>query len=148
MVPSGKSRNGPYKRILLKLSGEALAGDAGYGIDTDVLKVIAAEIKETWSQLIEPIARRCKLASSLNCGVSFNAQGSEALGSLLTGMAERLDAVVQPVRSRGLDPRPGCRGVELVALGPVSLPERRGVADLQGDVARVRPAGIRRMQTV
>jgi uridylate kinase len=34
-----------YKRVLLKLSGEALAGDAGYGIDTDVLEVIANEIK-------------------------------------------------------------------------------------------------------
>ena len=34
-----------YKRILLKLSGEALAGDAGFGIDTDVLDVIANEIK-------------------------------------------------------------------------------------------------------
>ena len=34
-----------YKRILLKLSGEALAGEAGYGIDTDVLEVIANEIK-------------------------------------------------------------------------------------------------------
>lgn len=39
-------RSGPYKRILLKLSGEALAGTAGYGIDTDVLKNIASEIKE------------------------------------------------------------------------------------------------------
>src|SRR4051812_19749667 len=39
-------RSGPYKRILLKLSGEALAGEAGYGIDTDVLKVLASEIKE------------------------------------------------------------------------------------------------------
>jgi uridylate kinase len=39
-------RSEPYRRILLKLSGEALAGDAGYGIDTDVLKVIAEEIKD------------------------------------------------------------------------------------------------------
>jgi uridylate kinase len=39
-------RGGPYRRILLKLSGEALAGEAGYGIDTDVLKVLAQEIKE------------------------------------------------------------------------------------------------------
>ncbi len=35
-----------YKRVLLKISGEALAGEAGYGIDTDVLDVIANEIKE------------------------------------------------------------------------------------------------------
>lgn len=35
-----------YKRILLKLSGEALAGDQGYGIDPVVISGIAAEIKE------------------------------------------------------------------------------------------------------
>lgn len=33
-----------YKRILLKLSGEALAGDKGFGIDGVVLKKIAQEI--------------------------------------------------------------------------------------------------------
>jgi uridylate kinase len=33
-----------YKRILLKLSGEILAGAAGYGLDEDVLHGIAAEI--------------------------------------------------------------------------------------------------------
>ncbi len=41
-----EKRAEPYKRILLKLSGEALAGEAGYGIDTDVLKVLADQIKE------------------------------------------------------------------------------------------------------
>ena len=35
-----------YKRILLKLSGEALAGRQGYGIDPDVINAIAAEIRE------------------------------------------------------------------------------------------------------
>lgn len=39
------ARNTPYKRIMLKLSGEALAGKAGYGIDTDVMKMLAGEIK-------------------------------------------------------------------------------------------------------
>ena len=35
-----------YRRILLKLSGEALAGEQGYGIDPDIINGIAAEIKE------------------------------------------------------------------------------------------------------
>jgi uridylate kinase len=35
-----------YKRILLKLSGESLLGNASYGIDLDVSKSIAQEIKE------------------------------------------------------------------------------------------------------
>lgn len=34
-----------YKRVLLKISGEALAGDQGFGIDTDVLDGIANEIR-------------------------------------------------------------------------------------------------------
>jgi uridylate kinase len=40
------ARSKPYKRILLKLSGEALAGEAGFGIDTDILTVLAQEIQE------------------------------------------------------------------------------------------------------
>lgn len=35
-----------YKRILLKLSGEALLGKKGYGIDPDMLKLYASEIKK------------------------------------------------------------------------------------------------------
>jgi uridylate kinase len=35
-----------YKRILLKLSGEALAGQQGFGVDTVRIHEIAAEIKE------------------------------------------------------------------------------------------------------
>jgi len=34
------------KRVLVKFSGEALAGDAGYGIDTKILNFISGEIKE------------------------------------------------------------------------------------------------------
>jgi uridylate kinase len=35
-----------YKRVILKLSGEALAGEKGYGIDYEVLKNISEQIKE------------------------------------------------------------------------------------------------------
>ncbi|HET9679416.1 MAG TPA: UMP kinase [Gammaproteobacteria bacterium] len=35
-----------YQRLLLKLSGEALIGDAGYGIDPQVLTRLAGEIKD------------------------------------------------------------------------------------------------------
>lgn len=35
-----------YRRVLLKLSGEALAGNQGYGIDPEVIAAIAAEVKE------------------------------------------------------------------------------------------------------
>lgn len=42
-----------YKRILLKLSGEALIGEQGYGIDHAVLEKIASEIKELYDLGIE-----------------------------------------------------------------------------------------------
>ncbi|WP_035290639.1 UMP kinase [Clostridium sp. KNHs214] len=35
-----------YKRIMLKLSGEALAGEKGYGIDFDIANKISQDIKE------------------------------------------------------------------------------------------------------
>ena len=35
-----------YRRIVLKLSGEALAGEKGYGIDPNVVNSIARQIKE------------------------------------------------------------------------------------------------------
>ncbi|MEA3456744.1 MAG: UMP kinase [Campylobacterota bacterium] len=41
------------KRVLVKFSGEALAGENGYGIDTQVLKFIAGEISELVENGIE-----------------------------------------------------------------------------------------------
>src|SRR6266566_811493 len=38
-----------YERVLLKLSGEALMGDQGFGIDPHVVQRIAAEIKDVHS---------------------------------------------------------------------------------------------------
>lgn len=35
-----------YRRVILKLSGEALAGEQGYGLDAQVLSSIASQIKE------------------------------------------------------------------------------------------------------
>ncbi len=42
-----------FKRILLKLSGEALMGDQGYGIDPKIISQVAAEIKEVKSLGVE-----------------------------------------------------------------------------------------------
>ncbi len=43
-----------YKRIMLKLSGEALMGDDSFGINTSVLEFVAAEIKGVVEKGIEP----------------------------------------------------------------------------------------------
>jgi uridylate kinase len=43
---NGNGTKSPYKRILLKLSGEALSGDDGTAIDMDKTDAIATKIKE------------------------------------------------------------------------------------------------------
>ncbi len=42
-----------YKRILLKLSGEALMGNDAYGINTKILEFVAAEVKEVVAMGVE-----------------------------------------------------------------------------------------------
>ncbi len=43
-------RSSPYRRVLLKLSGEALMGDLDYGIEPKVIKRIASEVAEARSR--------------------------------------------------------------------------------------------------
>jgi uridylate kinase len=43
----------PIRRILLKLSGEALAGDAEYGVDPRVLRRVATEVIEAQASGVE-----------------------------------------------------------------------------------------------
>ena len=46
-VAAGAGSSAPaYRRIVLKLSGEALAGNQGYGIDPDVLERIGREVRD------------------------------------------------------------------------------------------------------
>ena len=47
------AENLKYKRILLKLSGEALMGDDSYGINTGVLEFVASEMKDVVAKGIE-----------------------------------------------------------------------------------------------
>ena len=42
-----------YKRVLVKFSGEALAGSNGFGIDNEIVKFIASEIKQLVDSKIE-----------------------------------------------------------------------------------------------
>jgi uridylate kinase len=45
-VPPEPDRRPAYRRVLLKLSGEALAGEGGTGFDPTVLQLVAAEVLE------------------------------------------------------------------------------------------------------
>jgi uridylate kinase len=43
----------PYRRVLLKLSGEALMGSAGYGIDVPAVQRLSSEIKDAVASGVE-----------------------------------------------------------------------------------------------
>ncbi|ASQ91751.1 UMP kinase [Prosthecochloris sp. GSB1] len=60
-----------YKRILLKLSGESLAGDEGYGIDACVVDRYADEIKKA-------LARGAEIALVIGGGNIFRGLSSAA----------------------------------------------------------------------
>ncbi len=65
--------NSKYKRVLLKLSGEALMGDLGYGIDPNVIKHIASEIKAI-------VASEVELAIVVGGGNIFRGMKASARG--------------------------------------------------------------------
>ena len=60
-----------YKRVLLKLSGESLMGEQGFGIDNNVLEFFSEEIqkayKEAITQFIHTIKKEC-----LNANIEYN----------------------------------------------------------------------------
>lgn len=66
-------RNSGYKRVLLKVSGEALMGEKGYGIDPVVIDSIAEEIKEASELGVE-------LAVVIGGGNIFRGLAATAIG--------------------------------------------------------------------
>lgn len=62
-----------YKRVLLKLSGEALMGDAAFGISTAVLDYVAQEIKEL-------IALKVQVALVIGAGNIFRGVSGASSG--------------------------------------------------------------------
>jgi uridylate kinase len=62
-----------YRRVLLKISGEALAGDAGFGIDPTAIAAFAHEIQEVH-------ALGCELALVVGGGNFFRGLSGESFG--------------------------------------------------------------------
>lgn len=63
----------PYKRVLLKIGGEALAGDGGYGIDEAVLLRMANEVREVHDL-------GCEIALVIGGGNIFRGLAASARG--------------------------------------------------------------------
>ncbi|MBE9531909.1 MAG: UMP kinase [Proteobacteria bacterium] len=73
-----------YKRILLKLSGEALLGEQTYGVDPNVIEAVALEIKEV-SALDVEIALVIG-GGNIFRGVAASARGMERTTADYVGM--------------------------------------------------------------
>src|SRR5882672_7433209 len=73
-----------YKRVLLKLSGEALMGDRDYGLDPDTVARVAEEIKSVIAMGVEV----CAVIGGGNIfrGVSGAAQGMDRATADYMGM--------------------------------------------------------------
>jgi len=86
------SRDLRFRRVLLKLSGEALMGDAAYGIDNRVLQAIAAEVREV-SELGLELALVIG-GGNIFRGVSAAAEGSDrATGDYMGMLATVINAL-------------------------------------------------------
>ncbi|MCH4178452.1 MAG: UMP kinase [Megasphaera sp.] len=73
-----------YNRIVLKLSGEALAGDQGYGIDTNTVENIAKQIVEVNKMGIQ-VAIVCG-GGNIWRGLSGSAKGMDRVSADYMGM--------------------------------------------------------------
>ena len=79
-----ESRKPNYKRVLLKISGEALMGTQGYGINTEVLRIIAGEIAETAKLGVEMAV--VVGGGNIFRGVSESAKGMDRASADYVGM--------------------------------------------------------------
>ncbi|CAN5805532.1 UMP kinase [soil metagenome] len=73
-----------YKKILLKMSGEVLMGDALFGIDTKTIEAVAADIKEVFDAGVE----LCLVVGGGNIfrGVSLAGKGMDRASADYMGM--------------------------------------------------------------
>lgn len=75
---------GKYKRVVLKLSGEALAGEKGFGINTAVVDSIAKEIRNITAEGVEVAI--IVGGGNIWRGMSENAKGMERATADYMGM--------------------------------------------------------------
>jgi uridylate kinase len=81
---SAKKEQPVFKRILLKMSGEALVGNQGFGVDPQTVRAIAEEVKEVHDLGVETAI--VLGGGNIFRGVAVTAQGMERVTGDLMGM--------------------------------------------------------------
>jgi uridylate kinase len=104
-----------YKRILLKLSGEALQGAQGYGVDAEVLRTIAAEIEEL-------IALEVEVAVVIGGGNIFRGLSAAASG-MDRASADYMGMLATVMNSLALQDALEQRGVYTRVLSAIEMKE-------------------------
>jgi uridylate kinase len=108
----------PYRRILLKLSGEALMGELPFGIDNNVVKRIADEI----SQVVDLGVEVGVVVGGGNIfrGVSLAAKGADRVTGDQMGM---LATVMNALALEGAINNTGCNARVMSAVGMPTICE-------------------------
>lgn len=118
------------KRILLKLSGEALAGDKGYGIDTEILERIAGEVADVHNSGVEIAV--VLGGGNIFRGVSAAAVGMDRVSADYMGM---LATVINSLAVQDALERKGVKTRVMSAIGMHAICEpyitRRAVRHLE-----------------
>jgi uridylate kinase len=81
---NAKKERPVYKRILLKMSGEALVGKQGFGVDPQTVRAIAEEVKEVHDLGVETAI--VLGGGNIFRGLAVTAQGMERVTGDLMGM--------------------------------------------------------------
>ncbi len=104
-----------YKRILLKLSGEAFQGSQGYGIDGEVLRSIAAEIEDL-------VALEVEVAIVIGGGNIFRGLNAAASG-MDRASADYMGMLATVMNSLALQDALEQRGVFTRVLSAIEMKE-------------------------
>lgn len=112
-TPAPSSSHKP-KRVLLKLSGEALMGGQSHGISDQVLKYLAAEIREINSSGVE-------LGLVIGAGNIFRGMAGSAAG-MDRGTADNMGMLATVINALALHDALEAHGVATRVLSAIAMP--------------------------
>ena len=130
-----------YKRVLFKLSGEALAGGKGFGIDSEVVTKIT-------SQIVEVVKQGVEVAIVVGGGNIWRGKTGEELG-MERATADSMGMLATVMNSLALQDALEQKGVDTRVLTSVEMKEmaepyirRRAIRHLEKGRVAIFAAGI------
>ena len=130
-----------YKRVLYKLSGEALAGGKGFGIDSEVVTKIT-------SQIVEVVKQGVEVAIVVGGGNIWRGKTGEALG-MERATADSMGMLATVMNSLALQDSLEQKGVDTRVLTSVEMKamaepyiRRRAIRHLEKGRVAIFAAGI------